>query len=109
MGDWAIAIGNPLGILRGSVTVGIISAQGRGNLNIFGSRDLSYQDFIQTDASINFGNSGGPLCNIRGEVPDLIGLWVDAAEPGRWSDAAHAARLSKVGAIGVRLSRWVTT
>jgi len=68
VGDWAIAIGNPLGILRGSVTVGIISAQGRANLNIFGSRDLSYQDFIQTDASINFGNSGGPLCNIRGEV-----------------------------------------
>jgi serine protease Do len=68
VGDWAIAIGNPLGMLRGSVTVGIISAQGRANLNIFGSQDLQYQDFIQTDASINFGNSGGPLCNIRGEV-----------------------------------------
>ncbi len=68
VGDWAIAIGNPLGMLRGSVTVGIISAQGRANLNIFGSQDLSFQDFIQTDASINFGNSGGPLCNIRGEV-----------------------------------------
>ncbi|HKQ56772.1 MAG TPA: Do family serine endopeptidase [Candidatus Eisenbacteria bacterium] len=68
VGDWAIAIGNPLGMLRGSVTVGIISAQGRANLNIFGSSDLAFQDFIQTDASINFGNSGGPLCNIRGEV-----------------------------------------
>jgi serine protease Do len=68
VGDWAIAIGNPLGMLRGSVTVGIISAQGRANLNIFGSSDLQFQDFIQTDASINFGNSGGPLCNIRGEV-----------------------------------------
>ena len=67
VGDWAIAIGNPLGELRGSVTVGIVSAQGRTNLNIFGGTP-EYQDFIQTDASINFGNSGGPLCNIRGEV-----------------------------------------
>src|SRR5256885_1160183 len=67
IGDWAIAIGNPLGDLRGSVTVGIVSAQGRSNLNIFGGTP-DYQDFIQTDASINFGNSGGPLCNIRGEA-----------------------------------------
>ncbi len=67
IGDWAIAIGNPLGELRGSVTVGIVSARGRTNLNIFGGTP-SYQDFIQTDASINFGNSGGPLCNIRGEA-----------------------------------------
>jgi serine protease Do len=67
IGDWAIAIGNPLGDLRGSVTVGIVSAQGRSNLNIFGGTP-DYQDFIQTDASINFGNSGGPLCSIRGEA-----------------------------------------
>ena len=67
IGDWAVAIGNPLGDLRGSVTVGIVSAMGRANLNIFGGTP-DYQDFIQTDASINFGNSGGPLCNIRGEV-----------------------------------------
>jgi Do/DeqQ family serine protease len=67
VGDWAIAIGNPLGELRGSVTVGIVSAQGRTNLNIYGGTP-EYQDFIQTDASINFGNSGGPLCNIRGEA-----------------------------------------
>ena len=67
VGDWAIAIGNPLGVLRGSVTVGIVSAQGRSNLNIFGGTP-DFQDFIQTDASINFGNSGGPLCNIRGEA-----------------------------------------
>ncbi|HTO92189.1 MAG TPA: Do family serine endopeptidase [Candidatus Sulfotelmatobacter sp.] len=67
VGDWAIAIGNPLGELKGSVTVGIISAEGRSNLNIFGGTP-AFQDFIQTDASINFGNSGGPLCNIRGEA-----------------------------------------
>ena len=67
VGDWAIAIGNPLGMLKGSVTVGIISARGRSNLNIFGGTP-QFQDFIQTDASINFGNSGGPLCNIQGEA-----------------------------------------
>ena len=67
VGDWAIAIGNPLGQLRGSVTVGVISAQGRTDLNIWGGTP-TFQDFIQTDASINFGNSGGPLCNIRGEA-----------------------------------------
>lgn len=66
VGDWAIAIGNPYGLDR-TVTVGVISAKGRSNLAILGEAPV-YQDFIQTDASINFGNSGGPLVNIRGEV-----------------------------------------
>ncbi len=66
IGDWAIAVGNPLG-LGWTVTVGVISAKGRTNLPIEGGGP-SYQDFIQTDASINFGNSGGPLCNIKGEI-----------------------------------------
>ena len=66
VGDWAIAVGNPLD-LEGTVTVGVISAKGRADLNIRGGAPL-YQDFIQTDASINFGNSGGPLVNIKGEV-----------------------------------------
>ncbi len=68
VGDWAIAIGNPFpqqGLDR-TVTVGVISAKGRRNLN-FGSETPIYQDYIQTDASINPGNSGGPLLNIRGE------------------------------------------
>lgn len=66
VGDWAIAIGNPLE-LAGTVTVGVISAVGRVDLNIRGGTPL-YQDFIQTDASINFGNSGGPLVDIDGKV-----------------------------------------
>jgi serine protease Do len=68
VGDWAIAIGNPFpqqGLDR-TVTVGVISAQGRSNLN-FGRGTPTYQNYIQTDASINPGNSGGPLLNIRGE------------------------------------------
>ncbi len=70
VGDWAIAVGNPFGEqLAGTVTVGVISAKGRSDLAIMGaSTEIDLQDFIQTDASINFGNSGGPLVNIRGEV-----------------------------------------
>jgi len=67
IGDWAIAIGNALGELDGTLTVGVVSAKGRTNLAIAGGAP-SYQNFIQTDASINFGNSGGPLLNIRGEA-----------------------------------------
>jgi serine protease Do len=67
VGDWAIAVGTPLGELQGTVTAGIISAKGRSALNIMGGGP-DYQDFIQTDAAINFGNSGGPLMNIRGEA-----------------------------------------
>jgi len=67
VGDWAMAVGNPLGELEGTVTVGIISAKGRRDLIIAGGGP-AFQDYIQTDASINFGNSGGPLVNSRGEV-----------------------------------------
>lgn len=65
VGDWAIAIGNPFGLER-TVTVGVISAKGRSGLVL--PETPTYQDFIQTDAAINFGNSGGPLVNIKGEV-----------------------------------------
>ena len=61
VGDWVLAIGNPFG-LGGTVTAGIVSARGR---DIGNGR---YDDFIQTDASINRGNSGGPLFNLDGEV-----------------------------------------
>lgn len=61
VGEWLIAIGNPLG-LDHSVTAGILSAKGR---NI---QSGSYDDFLQTDASINPGNSGGPLLNLEGKV-----------------------------------------
>ena len=67
VGDWAIAIGNPLGQLAGSMTAGIVSAKGRSDLRIQGGTPR-YQDFIQTDAAINFGNSGGPLVDIHGHV-----------------------------------------
>jgi Do/DeqQ family serine protease len=62
VGDIVLAIGNPFG-LGETVTMGIISALGRGSLGL-----ADYEDFIQTDAAINPGNSGGPLVNTRGEV-----------------------------------------
>ncbi|HEX3926615.1 MAG TPA: trypsin-like peptidase domain-containing protein [Gemmatimonadales bacterium] len=70
VGEWVLAIGNPLGDnLTFSVTQGIVSAKGRSNLDL-GDTDGGkvIQDFIQTDAVINRGNSGGPLVNVRGEV-----------------------------------------
>ncbi|HYH18847.1 MAG TPA: DegQ family serine endoprotease [Azospirillum sp.] len=61
VGDWVVAIGNPFG-LGGTVTTGVVSARGR-NINAG-----PYDDFIQTDAAINRGNSGGPMFNLNGEV-----------------------------------------
>ena len=80
IGDWVIAIGNPFG-LGGTVTSGIISARNR-------SIGLSrYEDFIQTDASINSGNSGGPLFDMSG---DVIGI--------------NTAILGRNGSIGIGFS-----
>ena len=73
VGDWVVAIGNPFGF-GGTVTSGIISSR---------NRDIGltrYDDFIQTDASINVGNSGGPLFNLEGEV---IGINTAIIAPGQ--------------------------
>ena len=73
IGDWVIAIGNPFGF-GGTVTSGIISSR---------NRDIGltrYDDFIQTDASINVGNSGGPLFNLEGKV---IGINTAIIAPGQ--------------------------
>jgi len=79
IGDWVAAIGNPFGHLVGTLTVGVVSAKGRNELAIAGGTP-TYQDFIQTDASINFGNSGGPLVNTRGEA---VGINTAFNAPGR--------------------------
>lgn len=64
VGDWVVAVGNPMG-LDHSATVGIVSGKGRGSMGLYSD---SYIDFLQTDADIAPGSSGGPLFDLRGEV-----------------------------------------
>ncbi|STV79750.1 HtrA protease/chaperone protein [Klebsiella michiganensis] len=74
VGDYTVAIGNPFG-LGETVTSGIVSALGRSGLNV-----ENYENFIQTDAAINRGNSGGALVNLNGE---LIGINTAILAPDR--------------------------
>jgi serine protease Do len=76
-GDWVMAIGSPFK-LSNSVTVGVVSYNGRG-LQVSNGRQ---QDFIQTDAAINHGNSGGPLLNVRGEVVGVNTAIVSGSDTG---------------------------
>ena len=92
VGDWVVAIGNPFG-LGGTVTAGIISARGR---------DINagpYDDFIQTDASINRGNSGGPMFNVDGQV---IGINTAIFSPTGGSVGIGFAIPSSVAQLVVR-------
>lgn len=81
VGDWVIAIGSPLG-LNYTVTAGIISAKGR---NIYGMDNLAYGEFLQTDAAINPGSSGGPLFDMDGKV-----IGINAAVSRRGQGIAFA-------------------
>jgi len=87
MGEWVCAIGNPLGYEH-SVTVGVVSFLGR---KLF---DASLDNYIQTDAAINFGNSGGPLINARGEV-----IGINAAISSRASSIGFAVPINGATAV----------
>src|SRR6185295_18578306 len=87
VGEWVCAIGNPLGYVH-SVTVGVVSFIGR---KLF---DASLDDYIQTDAAINFGNSGGPLINARGEV-----IGINAAISARAANIGFAVPINQALAI----------
>lgn len=87
MGEWVCAIGNPLGYEH-SVTVGVVSFLGR---KLF---DASLDNYIQTDAAINFGNSGGPLLNARGEV-----IGINSAISSRASSIGFAVPIN--GAVAI--------
>lgn len=77
VGEWVLAIGRPLGLSH-TVTAGIVSATGRSDV----LDTVTYQDFIQTDASINRGNSGGPLVNVKGEVVGINTAIATEGVPG---------------------------
>ncbi len=87
MGEWVVAIGDPLGYEH-SVTVGVVSYMGR---KLF---DASLDSYIQTDAAINFGNSGGPLINTRGEV-----IGINAAISARGSSIGFAVPINLATSI----------
>jgi serine protease Do len=87
VGEWVCAIGNPLGYVH-SVTVGVVSFIGR---KLF---DASLDDYIQTDAAINLGNSGGPLINARGEV-----IGINAAISSRANNIGFAVPINQAVAI----------
>jgi serine protease Do len=113
-GDWVMAIGNPF-TLANTVTVGVVSAVGRLQQT---AADLRFEEFIQTDAAINRGNSGGPLLNIRGEVIGINTMIVSDQGGGNVGvgfavpintvrDILPKLRAGKVvrGRIGVQVSR----
>ena len=87
VGEWVCAIGNPLGYVH-SVTVGVVSFIGR---KLF---DASLDDYIQTDAAINFGNSGGPLINTRGEV-----IGINSAVSSRTTSIGFAVPINQAVSI----------
>ncbi|MCA9710688.1 MAG: trypsin-like peptidase domain-containing protein [Myxococcales bacterium] len=76
VGQWVLAVGSPFGLTR-TVTAGIVSAVGRGSMGI-----TDYGDFIQTDAAINRGNSGGPLIDLRGRVVGINTAVGSGLRPG---------------------------
>ncbi len=104
VGQFVISLGNPLS-LEFSANIGIISAKGRGDLIGGGDGDLiRYQDFIQTDAYMNRGSSGGPLINLRGEV---IGVNSMIRTQGRGSDGyiglGFAIPMKIAGSVGASI------
>ena len=93
LGEWVLAIGNPYN-LTSTVTAGIVSAKARGEMGLLGRQEFGIESFIQTDAAVNPGNSGGALINTRGE---LVGInTAIASRTGAFSGYSFAVPVSIV-------------
>jgi len=101
VGDYVLAIGNPLGLGQ-TVTMGIVSAKNRVIGERLGDVDPRYEDFIQTDAAINQGNSGGPLFNFRGEV---IGINSAIINPGVAMNVGFAIPINLARSVAEQIRR----
>jgi Do/DeqQ family serine protease len=99
VGDYVLAIGNPLGLGQ-TVTMGIVSAKNRVIGEKLGDVDPRYEDFIQTDAAINQGNSGGPLFNFRGEV---VGINSAIINPGVAMNVGFAIPINMARQVGEQI------
>ena len=97
VGDYVVAIGNPFGIGQ-TVTYGIVSALGRAGLNV-----ENYEDFIQTDAAINMGNSGGALVNLAGELVGINTAIISGT--GANLGVGFAVPVNMVAAVSEQLQR----
>lgn len=101
VGEWVLAVGNPFN-LTSTVTAGIVSAKNRGN--VIGGGDLGIQSFIQVDAAVNRGNSGGALVNTKGE---LVGINTAIfSQSGDFNGLAFAVPISIAGKIAADLKQY---
>ena len=105
VGEWVLAVGNPFN-LTSTVTAGIVSAKGRGNMFRRSGGDMKIESFIQTDAAVNPGNSGGALVNIRGE---LVGINTAIySETGNYAGYSFAVPVSIAAKVAADLKQYGT-
>lgn len=106
VGEWVLAIGNPFN-LTSTVTAGIVSAKSRGNIGTGGRNNVSkIESFIQTDAAVNPGNSGGALVNTKGE---LVGINTAIySETGNFAGYSFAVPISIAGKVANDLKQYGT-
>lgn len=105
VGEWVLAVGNPFN-LTSTVTAGIVSAKGRGNIGAGRGEEMTIQSFIQTDAAINPGNSGGALVNTDGQ---LIGINTAIySQTGSFAGYGFAVPISIAGKVVADLKEFGT-
>jgi serine protease Do len=99
VGDWVLACGSPFGYqLQNTVTAGIISAKGRRGLGL-----TNYENFLQTDAAINHGNSGGPLVNLKGEVIGINTAILSSSQSSGFQGVGFAIPINQARKVAEQL------